>query len=127
MKYYGIIGRSLIALLFVVAGVQKLLGFAGAAGYIGALGLPMPTIVTALVILIEVPVALLFAYGYKVKQMGSILIAFTALTILVAHRNFGMGDNMIMALKNIAIIGGILLAIRCSCGNCECDNCKVSA
>lgn len=113
MKYYGTIARSLIALLFVVAGVQKLLGFTGATGYIGSLGVPMPMIATAIVILIEIPVALMFAYGYKVKQTGWILMVFTALTILVAHRDFGMGDNMVMALKNIAIIGGILAASCC--------------
>lgn len=113
MMHYGTIARSLIALLFVVAGVQKLMGFEGTAGYIASFGLPMPMIVALLVILIEVPVALAFAYGYKIKETGYILIAFTALATLVAHRDFAQGANMVMALKNVAIIGGIMLAIKC--------------
>ncbi len=113
MKNYGTIARSFIALLFVVAGYMKLTGFASTAGYVGTLGVPMPTLATILVIIIEIPVALLFAYGYKVRQTGYALIAFTILATLVAHRDFAMGDNMLMALKNLAIIGGIMLAIRC--------------
>lgn len=113
MKYYGTIARSLIALLFVVAGIQKITGFQGTVGYIGSLGAPLPTLVTILVILIEVVVALLFAYGYKVREMGYILMGYVALTILVVHRDFSQGANMVMALKNIAIIGGLMLAVCC--------------
>jgi putative oxidoreductase len=110
---YGTISRSLIALLFVVAGIQKIMNVSGTAGFIGSLGLPLPMVVTILVIIIEVPVALLFAYGYKTRQMGYILMAYTALTILVAHRDWSMAGNMLMSLKNLAIIGGLLSATCC--------------
>lgn len=123
MKYYGLIARSLIALLFVVAGVQKLMDFNGITGYIGSLGLPMPAVVAALVIVIEIPVALLFAYGYKIKEMSWVLGIFTALTVVLAHRDFSQGANMVMALKNIAIIGGIMLAAKCA----DCSTCTVKA
>lgn len=113
MKNYGTIARSFIALLFVVAGYLKVTGLASTAGYVGSLGVPMPMIATLIVIIIEIPVALAFAYGYKVRETGYALIAFIVLTTLVVHRDFSMGDNMLMALKNLAIIGGIMLAIRC--------------
>jgi putative oxidoreductase len=110
---YGTIARALIALLFVVAGIQKLMNFSGTAGYIGSFNIPMATLVTAIVIFIEIAVALAFAFGYKVRETGYILMAFTALTILVVHRNFSQGDNLVMALKNVAIIGGLMLATCC--------------
>lgn len=110
---YGTIARSLIALLFVVAGVQKLMNFAGSVTYVGALGVPFATLATAVVIFIEIVVAAAFAYGYKVRETGYVLMAFVALTIVIAHRDFSAGDNMIMALKNVAIIGGIMLATCC--------------
>jgi putative oxidoreductase len=115
----SLIARSLIAILFVYAGIGKLMAFAQTAGYIGSLGVPLPVIATALVIIVEIPVALLFAYGHNIKKMGYILIGFTALATLLAHRDFSNQMNIIMALKNIAIIGGILLAIECSCASCE--------
>lgn len=113
MKNYGTIARSFIALLFVVAGYMKITAFASTAAYVGSLGVPLPTIATLLVILVELPVALAFACGYKVRETGYALIAFTVLATLVAHHDFAMGDNMLMALKNLAIVGGIMLAIRC--------------
>jgi putative oxidoreductase len=116
---YALVSRSLIALLFVVAGLGKIMNFAGAKGMIESLGLPLAGLVTLVVILIEVPVALSFAWGYRVCITGWTLIGFTALATLFAHRHISDPTNMIMALKNIAIIGGIMLAIReCDCGTC---------
>lgn len=114
---YALISRSLIALLFVVAGVNKIMGFEGTVGYVGSLGVPLPVIATILVILIEVPIALMFAWGYKVKQTGYALIAFTVLATLLAHRDM-FGADMVTVLKNIAIIGGLMSAIACVCGDC---------
>jgi putative oxidoreductase len=127
MNYYSLASRSLIALLFVVAGIQKMMNFGDATtpntevNAIASLGFPagIAALVTALVIIIEVPVALAFAWGYMTCLMGWILVAFTALTILLVHRDFTNGMNMIMALKNLAIIGGLMLAVHgCECGKC---------
>ncbi len=128
MKYYGLIARSLIALLFVVAGVQKLMDFNGITGFIGSLTvfsvhLPVPALLAVLVVAIEIPVALLFAYGYKIKEMSWILGVFTVITTLLVHNDFSQGANMVMALKNIAIIGGIMLAAKCA----DCSTCTVKA
>ena len=114
---YALISRSLIALLFVVAGVNKIMGFEGTVGYVGSLGVPLPMIATILIIIIEIPIALMFAWGYKVKQTGYALIAFTALATLLAHPNV-FGTDMVTVLKNIAIIGGIMASIACVCGDC---------
>ena len=135
MNYYALVSRSLIALLFVVAGVQKMLAFQQTSGFIGTLvPASLATIVTVLIIVIEIPVALAFAWGYRTCVMGWILAVFTALTVILVHRDFSVGPNMIMALKNIAIIGGLLLASSgCGCGSCPgskncscgvCDDCK---
>lgn len=118
---YALVSRVLIAILFVYAGVGKILGFEQTVGYVGSLGAPLPVIATILAILVEVPVAAAFAYGYKTRITGGILIAFTIIATLLAHRHLGNPMDVMMALKNIAIIGGIMAAIRCACG---CDSCK---
>jgi putative oxidoreductase len=107
---YGTIARSLIALMFVVAGVQKLKNFSGTTAMMGSLGLPMPMIVAALVVFVEIVVALAFAYGYKLRETGYTLIGFVALTIILVHNDMA---QLGAALKNLAIIGGILLAVCC--------------
>lgn len=137
---YAFISRSLIALLFVVAGVQKAMSFSGITGFIGSLppfaGIGSPVlamIVTALVIIIEIPVALAFAWGYRLCTTGMILIGFTVIATVLVHNN--LPGDMVMILKNIAVIGGILGATTmCGCGKCpmgksckdckKCDNCE---
>lgn len=122
MNYYALASRSLIALLFVVAGVQKALHFQATSDTITALGVPLATIVTVIVILIEVPIALAFAWGYYLCIAGWTLVAFTAITTIVVHHDLNNGINMVNALKNLAIIGGLMLAIK----GCSCKNCKVA-
>jgi putative oxidoreductase len=115
---YALLSRSLIALLFVVAGLQKIMHFGETSSSISNLGVPFSPLVTLIVIAIEVPVAIAFAYGYKTREAGYALIAFTALTILLVHSDFRNSINVIEAFKNLAIIGGIIAAIGCFCGDC---------
>ncbi|MFA6608521.1 MAG: DoxX family protein [Candidatus Paceibacterota bacterium] len=117
---FALISRSLIALLFVVAGIQKIMTFSVMAGFIGSLGVPLPVIATILVIIVEVPVALMFAWGYEVRKTGYILIGFTVLATLLVHKDY-FGPDLILVLKNISIIGGIMSTIGCSCSReCGC-------
>lgn len=109
--------RSLIALLFVVAGIQKLMSFSDISGFIGSLGVPAPALAAIIVIIIEVPVTLAFAWGYKTRQTGYVLIAFTILATLLVHRDY-FGADLVNVLKNIAIIGGIMAAITATCKDC---------
>lgn len=134
---YALTSRILIAILFVVAGLQKLginifapstivesLGnmgtsFSNVAGFISSLGVPMAMLATAIVIIIEIPVAILFAYGYRTCITGGILIGFTLLATILVHRHISDGTQLVMALKNIAIMGGLLSVITtCGCGQC---------
>lgn len=125
---YALISRSLIALLFVVAGIQKMTHFTDTAKSIASLDIPLASLVTLIVIIIEIPVALAFAWGYRTCIAGLILVAFTALVTVMVHGHLGVGSNLVMALKNIAIIGGILgFVSMCNCGKCPasiCGTCK---
>ncbi len=115
---YALVSRSFIALLFVFAGIGKVMGFAGFASSLGQMGVPVPMLAALIVVIVEIPVALAFAYGYKVKETGYAIIAFTVLATLIAHRDFSNQMNVIMALKNLAIVGGVMSAIACSCAAC---------
>ena len=124
---YALVSRALIALLFVIAGIQKLTGFSGTVGYVDSLGVPMATLVTILVIIIEIPVALMFVFcPKKICWTGGALIGFTLLATVLAHNPWGADpvafkNVLTAALKNIAIVGGIASAILA----CECESCKV--
>ena len=116
---YPILSRSLIALLFVVAGVQKIMNFDGFTATVASLGFPMPALFAGLVVFIEVVVALAYAYGYRVCLTGGTLVAFTVIVTVLVHRDISSSMVLVTALKNIAIIGGILATTgACSCGRC---------
>lgn len=107
--------RVLIAILFVYAGVGKLMNFSGVvSGMLAAKFGALATVVGVIVVFIEIVVAISFAIGYKKKWSAWTLGVFTALATILYHNPWGTGafDPMmaVMALKNVAIIGGIWAA-----------------
>ncbi len=108
------LSRIFIAVLFIFAGWGKLMTFEATTSYIASVlktGQVTP-IITALVIFIEIVIALIYAYGkYKKDVMAYILIAFTVLTTIFFHSDLSVNLNMIMALKNLAIVGGIFATL----------------
>ena len=66
----SLIGRVLLASLFLVSGFDKIGGFAGTAGYIGSVGLPLPEVGAAIAILVEVIAPILLIIGLIVAVHG---------------------------------------------------------
>jgi len=109
----ALIGRVLIALLFVPAGFGKISGFAGVVGYIGAVGLPLPQLGAIIAIVVELGLGLLLLVGYKTRIVSIVLAVFTVATAVFFHNYWGMPAdkayvNQLMFFKNIAIAGGLL-------------------
>ncbi|MGK6306594.1 DoxX family protein [Variovorax sp. DT-64] len=109
----ALIGRVLIALLFVPAGFSKLTGFAGVVGYIGSVGLPMPQLGAVIAIVVELGVGLMFLVGYKTRIAAVVLAVFTVAASVFFHNYWGMPAdkafvNQLMFFKNIAVAGGLL-------------------
>jgi putative oxidoreductase len=111
---WDMLSRIFIAALFVFAGYGKLMTFEATTSYIGSVlktGMITPAI-TALVIFIEIVVAIVYAYGkYKKDIMAYILIAFTVLATIFFHSDMSNNLNVIMALKNLAIVGGLFATL----------------
>jgi putative oxidoreductase len=107
-KIAAIIGRFLIALIFIFSGAGKLMDIGGTETMIVAAGLPSGlAIPTAL---FELLAGLCLAAGFMVRLVAVLLAVFTAMTVLFFHAQFGDPMQRVMALKNLAIIGGLALA-----------------
>ena len=110
-----IIGRALLASLFVISGIFKIIGFAGTVQYMASIGLPVPTFTVCLTILVEVGGGLLLLTGTRLARPAALLIAvFTVGATLAAHRFWAVDPaqaqgQLVNFLKNISIIGGLLL------------------
>ena len=72
----ALIGRILLAAMFVISGYGKLTGFDGTVGYIASKGLPMPQLLAALAILIELGGGLAIIIGWKTRWAALAFIVF---------------------------------------------------
>jgi putative oxidoreductase len=109
-----LIGRILLALIFVLSGFGKLTGFAGTVAYIASKGLPLPELMAAGAIAVELLGGLALAAGFKARWAAGVLFLFVIPTTLLFHNPAGLSGaaaqgQMIHLLKNLAIMGGMLL------------------
>ena len=109
----ALVGRILIALLFVPAGWGKIMGFAGTTGYIASKGLPMPSVAAAIAIAVELGAGLLLLAGFKTRWAALALFVFLIPTTFVFHAFWNVPPEQVMAQqinfwKNVAIMGGLL-------------------
>ena len=134
-QYLPVVGRALLALIFIIAGTMKIFGFAGTVGYIASVGLPMPEVVAVLTIVLEVGAGLALLVGFHARTAAWVLALFTLLATVLFHRNLADQMQMTLALKNLAMLGGLLYVAKygagawsmgnsgCSCCGNSCGSC----
>ena len=110
----ALIARILLAIMFVQAGFGKITGFEGTAGYIASKGLPLPQVGTVIAIAVEFGGGLLLIAGWKSRCVALALAVFTVAATYFFHDFWHMADaaartNQIMFMKNVAVIGGLLM------------------
>ena len=110
----ALVGRLLMAAIFIMAGISKISGFSGTAGYIASVGLPMPEALTAATIVLEVVGGLALVVGYRLQLFAVLLAGFTLLAGLFFHNFWAMPPEVqriqqIMFMKNLSIAGGLLI------------------
>jgi putative oxidoreductase len=108
-----LLGRLLLAYIFVLSGYGKIVGFAGAAGYMAKYGMPMiePLLVGA--IIVELAASLMLVVGWKARWAAWALFLFIIPTTLIFHAYWAVPPEqaygqMIQFQKNLAMMGGML-------------------
>ena len=109
-----LLARILLMVLFVLFGWSKLTGFSGTVAYMASEGVPLPTLVAVVVVIMEFFVGLAILLGFYTRPLALLLALYTLGTALVGHHYWTMTGadqmaNMINFYKNLAIIGGLLL------------------
>jgi putative oxidoreductase len=109
----ALVGRILLALIFIISGFGKITGYAGTAGYMASKGLPMVAVLLPLTILVELGGGLLIALGWKARWAAAAIFLFIIPVTLVFHNPAGLDaaqaqQQMINLLKNVSIMGGML-------------------
>lgn len=120
----ALLGRFMLALIFVISGFGKLTNLSGTAGYMEHAGIPHALVYPGLAasILVELGCGLLVILGYKARWAAvPMFLWFIPVTIMfhflpwreaVAHGDkMGAMMQQINYMKNIAIMGGLLLIV----------------
>ena len=127
-----LVGRILLGLIFVLSGFAKISGFDGTAGYIASKGLPLPQLLAALTIVVELGGGLALMAGLYTRQAVVALAGFSLLTAIVFH-NFWAAPQaeqlmqQINFMKNLAIAGGMLVVAAFGPGSLSLDARRLAA
>ena len=107
-------GRILLSALFVLSGLSKIGGYAATLAYMSALGVPgglLPVVIAT-----ELLGGLAIAFGWKTRTTAFLLAGYSLLTALVFHNNFADQIQMIMFMKNMAMLGAALMITQFGSG-----------
>lgn len=108
----SLLGRVLLALLFVPSGFAKIAGFASTAGYIASKGVPLPEVAAAIAVAVELGLGLLLLVGWQTRWVALGIGLFTLVITFIFHAFWAAPEaQMVMQkmsfFKNIAIVGGL--------------------
>lgn len=106
-KINQLVARIFLGHIFLLAGISKIGAYEGTQGYMEAMG--VPGFLLPLVILLEIGGGLAVIAGFQARLVAWALAAFSVVSAVIFHSNFGDQTQMIMFMKNFAIAGGFLL------------------
>lgn len=111
--FLPVLARIMLAAIFILSGIAKITAFAGTAGYIASKGLPVPEVLAALTIALEVGGGILLVVGFLTRWIALLFAAFCVATAVIFHNFWAVPADaeavqQAMFLKNIAIGGGFL-------------------
>ena len=109
----SLIGRLLLALLFLPAGIGKVTGFAGTVGYIASVGLPLPALGAIIALVVEIAGGLALIAGFGTRLAALVLAVFTLVASFFFHAYWAVPAaqqfvTQLLFMKNMAVVGGLL-------------------
>src|SRR5207253_9884180 len=101
-----IVARALVALLFLLGGIAKIVT---PAPYLESMAAHhVPGLLLPLVIALEIGGGIAILIGWRVATAGAVLGAFCVLAAVIFHTDFSNKAEITIFLKDIAIGGGLL-------------------
>ncbi len=103
----ALVGRIMLAAIFIVAGLNKIGAYAGTQAYMEAYG--VPGLLLPAVIALEIIGGIAVLVGYRTRIAAALLAGFTLAAALLFHSDFSQQMQDILFMKNVAIAGAFLL------------------
>jgi putative oxidoreductase len=115
----ALVGRLLLAALFLHEAWSKLAGYSAAIAYAQAFG--VPAALMPLAIATEAGCAILILLGYHARAAALILAAFCMATAVIFHSKLASRNELLHFEKDLAIAGGLLLLFARGAGGWALD------
>lgn len=112
----ALMGRVLLAAMFVLAGIDKITGFEGTAGYIASVGLPFAELLTVVTIAVEIGAGVALIVGFQARIAALLLAGFTLAASVLFHNFWAIPAEQayiqqLMFMKNLSVAGGLLMIV----------------
>jgi len=121
-----LIGRILLSAVFIGSGLSKVMAFSMMTGYVAAKGLPMPAVALGIAAAVEILGGLAVLVGFKTTIASWILFLYVIPTTFLFHNFWALQgmekmDNQAHFMKNLAIMGGLLILAASGAGGYAVD------
>jgi uncharacterized membrane protein YphA (DoxX/SURF4 family) len=110
------LARVFISAIFISSGFGKITGFAGTKEYMASAGMPLPGLflVGAIVLLLVGGFSILL--GYKAQWGAVLLIVFLVPATVIFHPVWNDPGQKIAFMKNLGLLGGLLMVFAYGAG-----------
>ena len=119
MHIVEVLGRIFISSLFIVEAIRKFFSPDEGMMYMSDYGVPEILFYPSLIFEFVVPLILIA--GFKTRFFASLLFLFVLSVTVIFHTDFSNNMQMISLLKNLAIMGGLLIIISNKPQMCSID------
>ena len=122
----ALVGRILLAVIFVNSGWSKIGGFEQTAAMMASKGLPMAQVLLIATIAIEFGAGILLVVGYQARWAALAFALWLVPVTLVFHKFWDIPADQVMNqsinfFKNVAILGGMLMVFAFGPGRYSLD------
>lgn len=126
-----LIGRVLLSFIFVLSGYGKITGWPDTEAYMASKGMLFVPFFLGAAIVLELGGGLLVALGYRARLGALALVVFVVTTTLIFHDFWALAGperqlQTIMFLKNLSMLGGLLLVVAHGPGRFSLDGIRSS-
>lgn len=121
-KSYGpLVGRILIALIFLKSGFEKIAGFSAVAGFMAKVGMPAPEFLLVGSIVFEIAGGLMVLLGWHARWGALLLAVFLVPATLIFHNFWAVdaaqySNQVNHFMKNLSILGALVFIMGAGSG-----------
>jgi len=124
--FLQLLGRILLSVIFLVAGIRKALSYAGTVAYMTKFGVPFTEPLAVAAIALEILGGLVLLIGWKTRSVAVLLAIFVAIVTPIFHAFWtvdaaGFANQLNHFLKNLCVIGGLLYVVAGGAGKFSVD------